>query len=159
MPTEWQPFVGEVMRTSANRGFHVVSVTDSYDRILGFLDQKLNSLSKLKCNLISHAIYFRCNLSSLSILNFTNKHNAMSKSLHFIHLRSKLFLRTKINDIHPSLKAMSHTYISQLSKLFCMYIYIRPVYGFLSLLAIFIQHNMASDGTYAIGKDVEWSRI
>jgi hypothetical protein len=36
IPTERPPLVGEL---SANRGCHVVSVTDSYCRILGFIDR------------------------------------------------------------------------------------------------------------------------
>jgi hypothetical protein len=36
MPTERPPLVGEVI---ADRGCHVVSVTDPYGRILGFLDR------------------------------------------------------------------------------------------------------------------------
>jgi hypothetical protein len=32
--------VGEVNTTFADRGCHVVRVTDPYDRILGFLDRK-----------------------------------------------------------------------------------------------------------------------
>jgi hypothetical protein len=39
IPTERPPLVGEVIATSADRGCHVVSVTDPYDRILGFLDR------------------------------------------------------------------------------------------------------------------------
>jgi hypothetical protein len=35
IPTERPPLVGEVMPTFADRGCHVVSVTDSYRRILG----------------------------------------------------------------------------------------------------------------------------
>jgi CBS-domain-containing membrane protein len=38
IPTERPPLVGE-MPTFADRGCHVVSVTDPYGRILGFLDR------------------------------------------------------------------------------------------------------------------------
>jgi CBS-domain-containing membrane protein len=38
IPTERPPLVG-VVPTSADRGCHMVSVTDPYGRILGFLDQ------------------------------------------------------------------------------------------------------------------------
>jgi hypothetical protein len=38
MPTERPPLVGEVIANFADRGCHVVSVTDPYGRILGFLD-------------------------------------------------------------------------------------------------------------------------
>jgi hypothetical protein len=38
-PTERPPLVSEVSATFADRGCHVVSVTDPYDRILGFLDR------------------------------------------------------------------------------------------------------------------------
>jgi hypothetical protein len=37
IPTERPPLVGEVIAN--NRGCHVVSVTDTYGRILGFLDR------------------------------------------------------------------------------------------------------------------------
>jgi hypothetical protein len=40
MPTERPPLVDEVIANFfADRGCHVVSVTDSYGRILGFLDR------------------------------------------------------------------------------------------------------------------------
>jgi hypothetical protein len=40
IPTERPPLVGEVVANlSADRGCHVVSVTDPYGRILGFLDR------------------------------------------------------------------------------------------------------------------------
>jgi hypothetical protein len=39
IPTERPPLVGEVSANFADRGCHVVSVTDSYGRILGFLDR------------------------------------------------------------------------------------------------------------------------
>jgi hypothetical protein len=39
IPTEWPPLVGEVSANYTDRGYHVVSVTDPYDRILGFLDR------------------------------------------------------------------------------------------------------------------------
>jgi hypothetical protein len=39
IPTERSPFVGEVSADFADRGCHVVSVTDPYGRILGFLDR------------------------------------------------------------------------------------------------------------------------
>jgi hypothetical protein len=39
IPTEWPPLVGEWLPTFADRGCHVVSVTDLYGRILGFLDR------------------------------------------------------------------------------------------------------------------------
>jgi hypothetical protein len=39
IPTERPPLVGKVMPTFADRGCHVVSVTDPYGRILGFLDR------------------------------------------------------------------------------------------------------------------------
>jgi hypothetical protein len=46
IPTERPPLVGE-----ANANFcHVVSVTDPYGRILGFLDQKMCELNIIKCN-------------------------------------------------------------------------------------------------------------
>jgi hypothetical protein len=38
IPTERLPYVGEVSAKFAERGCHVVSVTDPYGRILGFLD-------------------------------------------------------------------------------------------------------------------------
>jgi hypothetical protein len=38
IPTEWPPLIGEVMPTFADRGCNVVSVTDPYGGILGFLD-------------------------------------------------------------------------------------------------------------------------
>jgi hypothetical protein len=38
-PTEQPPLVCEVMPTFADRGCHVISVTDPYGRILGFLDR------------------------------------------------------------------------------------------------------------------------
>jgi CBS-domain-containing membrane protein len=37
--TERPPLVGEVIANFADRGCHVVSVTDPYGRILGFLDR------------------------------------------------------------------------------------------------------------------------
>jgi hypothetical protein len=37
LPTERPPLVGEVSETFADRKGHVVTVTDSYSRILGFL--------------------------------------------------------------------------------------------------------------------------
>jgi hypothetical protein len=40
-PTEQPPLVGELVPTSADRGCRVVSVTDPYGRILGFLDRKI----------------------------------------------------------------------------------------------------------------------
>jgi hypothetical protein len=39
IPTERPPHVGEVVPTFADRGCHVVSVTDPYGRILDFLDR------------------------------------------------------------------------------------------------------------------------
>jgi hypothetical protein len=39
MLTERPPVVGEVIAKFADRGCHVVSVTDPYGRILGFLDR------------------------------------------------------------------------------------------------------------------------
>jgi hypothetical protein len=39
MPTDQPPHVGEVLPTFADRGCHVVSVTDPYGRILGFRDR------------------------------------------------------------------------------------------------------------------------
>jgi hypothetical protein len=40
IPTERPPLVGEVSAIFfANRGYHVVRVTDPYGRILGFLDR------------------------------------------------------------------------------------------------------------------------
>jgi hypothetical protein len=40
MPTERSPLVGEVIANFfAGRGCHVVSVTDPYNLILGFLDR------------------------------------------------------------------------------------------------------------------------
>jgi hypothetical protein len=38
IPTERSPLVGEVSANIADRGCHVVSMTDPYGRILGFLD-------------------------------------------------------------------------------------------------------------------------
>jgi hypothetical protein len=40
MPTERPPLVGEVSAKFADRGCHVVGVTDLYDRIFGLLDQR-----------------------------------------------------------------------------------------------------------------------
>jgi hypothetical protein len=46
MPTERPPLVGEVIvNFFADRGCHVVSVTDPYGRILGFLDSAATFLS------------------------------------------------------------------------------------------------------------------
>jgi hypothetical protein len=39
IPTERPPLVGEVSAKFAERGCHVVSVTNPYSRILGFLDR------------------------------------------------------------------------------------------------------------------------
>jgi hypothetical protein len=39
IPTERPLLVGEVSANFADRGYHVVSVTDFYSRILGFLDR------------------------------------------------------------------------------------------------------------------------
>jgi hypothetical protein len=39
IPTERPPLVGEVIANFADRGCHVVRVTDTYGRILGFLDR------------------------------------------------------------------------------------------------------------------------
>jgi hypothetical protein len=39
IPSEPPPIVGEVIATFADRGCNVVSVTDPYGRILGFLDR------------------------------------------------------------------------------------------------------------------------
>jgi hypothetical protein len=39
MPTERPPLLGEVIAKFADKGCHVVSVTGSYARILGFLDR------------------------------------------------------------------------------------------------------------------------
>jgi hypothetical protein len=39
IPTEQPPLVGEVSDNFADTGCHVVSVTDPYSRILGFLDR------------------------------------------------------------------------------------------------------------------------
>jgi hypothetical protein len=38
-PIERPPLVGEVIANFSVRGCHVVSVTDPYDSILGFLDK------------------------------------------------------------------------------------------------------------------------
>jgi hypothetical protein len=38
-PTERPPLVGEVIANFCGQRVHVVSVTDPYDRILGFLDR------------------------------------------------------------------------------------------------------------------------
>jgi CBS-domain-containing membrane protein len=42
--TDQAPLIGEVMPTFADRGCHVVNVTDSYGRILGFLDSRYFSI-------------------------------------------------------------------------------------------------------------------
>jgi hypothetical protein len=39
IPTERPPLLGEVSDKFADRRYHVVSVTDPYCRILGFLDR------------------------------------------------------------------------------------------------------------------------
>jgi hypothetical protein len=39
IPTERPSLVGEVTAKYADRGFHVVSVTDPYGRLIGFLDR------------------------------------------------------------------------------------------------------------------------
>jgi hypothetical protein len=39
MPTERSPLVGEVVPTFADKGCHVVNVTEPYGRIFGFLDR------------------------------------------------------------------------------------------------------------------------
>jgi hypothetical protein len=39
VPTERPPLVGEVIAKFADRGCQVVSVTDPYGRIFGFLDR------------------------------------------------------------------------------------------------------------------------
>jgi CBS-domain-containing membrane protein len=39
IPTERPPLVSEVIAKFADRGCHMVSVTDPYGRILGFLDR------------------------------------------------------------------------------------------------------------------------
>jgi hypothetical protein len=39
IPTERPPLVGEVIANFADKWWHVVSVTDPYSRILGFLDR------------------------------------------------------------------------------------------------------------------------
>jgi hypothetical protein len=39
IPTERSPLVGEVIANFADRGCHLVSVTDPYVRIFGFLDK------------------------------------------------------------------------------------------------------------------------
>jgi CBS-domain-containing membrane protein len=39
IPTERQPLVGELIAKFADRGCHVVSVTDPYGSILGLLDR------------------------------------------------------------------------------------------------------------------------
>jgi hypothetical protein len=39
IPTERPPLVGEVIAKFADRWYHVVSVTDPYGRILGFIDR------------------------------------------------------------------------------------------------------------------------
>jgi hypothetical protein len=39
IPTERPPFVSEVIANFADRGCHVVSVTDPYGRIIGFPDR------------------------------------------------------------------------------------------------------------------------
>jgi hypothetical protein len=44
IPTERTPLVGEVSANLADRGCHVVSVTDPYCRILGFLDRGMNNV-------------------------------------------------------------------------------------------------------------------
>jgi hypothetical protein len=38
-PTERPPLVGEVFADFADRGCHVVSMTDPYGHVLGFLDR------------------------------------------------------------------------------------------------------------------------
>jgi hypothetical protein len=43
MPTERPQLVGKVSATFADRGYHVVSLTDPYGHILGFLDRKNSS--------------------------------------------------------------------------------------------------------------------
>jgi CBS-domain-containing membrane protein len=40
IPTERPPLLCEVVETFADKGSHVVSVTDPYGRILGFLDSR-----------------------------------------------------------------------------------------------------------------------
>jgi hypothetical protein len=47
IPIERPPLVGKVMPTFADRGCRVVSATDPYDRILGFLDRDLFSWNAL----------------------------------------------------------------------------------------------------------------
>jgi hypothetical protein len=43
VPTERLPPVGELIATFADRGCYVVSMTDPYGRILGFLDLQFYS--------------------------------------------------------------------------------------------------------------------
>jgi hypothetical protein len=45
IPTERPPLVGELVPTSADSGYHVVSVTDPYGRILGFLERALITIT------------------------------------------------------------------------------------------------------------------
>jgi hypothetical protein len=47
IPTERPPLAGEVVSTSADTGCRVVSVTDPYDRILGFLDRSCYCFSQI----------------------------------------------------------------------------------------------------------------
>jgi hypothetical protein len=52
-PTERPPFVGEVSAVFADRGCHVVSVTDPYGRILGFPDRSCSFFFRVDTQLYS----------------------------------------------------------------------------------------------------------
>jgi hypothetical protein len=49
IPTERPPLVGEVSANVCGRGCHVVSVTDSYGRILGFSNRSILNFRKTFC--------------------------------------------------------------------------------------------------------------
>jgi hypothetical protein len=53
MPTERPPLVGEISANFVDRGCHVVSATDPYSRILGFLDRSRYSSFQVASQLYS----------------------------------------------------------------------------------------------------------
>jgi hypothetical protein len=56
MPTERPPLLGEVVPTSADRGYCVVSATDPPCRILGFLDRSRYYFSQVAPQLYSRVL-------------------------------------------------------------------------------------------------------
>jgi hypothetical protein len=71
MPTERPPLSAKLVQIIADRGFHVVSVTDPYCHILGFLDRSRYFFFQVVYSSSLHSFYMPCS-SHTSWLLYSN---------------------------------------------------------------------------------------